>query len=213
MDKNAKWVVEKRIERTIEALKKNNMNGYHAEKKGDVVDIIKTLINKGDTVSVGGSMSLFECGVQEFLRNGDYNFLDRYAEGLTPDDIKDIYRKSFCADGYFTSTNAITEDGYLYNVDGRGNRVAAMIYGPDKVIVVAGANKIVKDVKEAIDRNERIAAPANSKRLDRKTPCKELGYCVECSSPERICSDYVLIKKQMDKNRIHVILVEESLGY
>ncbi|MCT4595192.1 MAG: lactate utilization protein [Anaeromicrobium sp.] len=213
MDKNAKWVVEKRIDRTIEALKKNNMNGYHARRKEDVVGIIRNLINKGDTVSVGGSVSLAECGVVEFLRNGDYNFLDRYKEGLTPAHIKDIYRKSFCADGYFTSTNAITEEGYLYNVDGRGNRVAAMIYGPDKVIVVAGVNKIVKDVKEAIGRNERIAAPANTKRLDRKTPCKELGYCVECSSPERICSDYVLIKKQMDKDRIHVILVEESLGY
>lgn len=213
MDNNVKFVVEKRVLRTIENLEKNNMKGYFLQNEEEAIKKIEEIIKEGDTVSVGGSMTLFETGVIEFLRNGKYNFLDRYQEGLTPDDIKTIYRKSFAADAYFTSSNALTEEGELYNVDGRGNRVAAMIYGPDKVIVVVGVNKIVRGLDEAIMRNREIAAPANAKRLSRKTPCSEVGYCMDCSSKDRICSDYVVIKKQMDTDRIHVIIVNKELGY
>lgn len=158
-------------------------------------------------------MTLFETGVIDLLRSEKYNFSDRYAQGLSKDDIKDIYRKSFSADAYFTSSNAITENGELYNVDGTGNRVAAMIYGPDKVIVVVGINKIVKDVDEAIERNKRMAAPANATRLNRKTPCANLGYCTDCNSPDRICNDYVLIRRQGIKGRINVIIVNKEFGY
>ncbi len=213
MDNNVKFVMEKRVLRTIDSLEKNNMKGYFVQNEEEVIKKIDEIINEGDTVSVGGSMTLFETGVIEFLRNGKYNFLDRYKEGLTPDDIKTIYRKSFAADAYFTSSNALTEEGELYNVDGRGNRVAAMIYGPEKVIVVVGVNKIVRDLDEAIMRNREIAAPANAKRLSRKTPCSEVGYCMDCSSKDRICSDYVVIKKQLDLDRIHVIIVNKELGY
>lgn len=213
MDNNVKFVIEKRALRTIENMEKNNMKGYFVQNEEEAVNKISEIIKDGDTVTVGGSMTLFETGVIDFLRNGKYNFLDRYKEGLTPEDIKDIYRKSFAADAYFTSSNAITEEGELYNVDGRGNRVAAMIYGPDKVIVVAGVNKIVKDLDEAIMRNREWAAPANAKRLNRKTPCAEVGYCMDCKSEERICSDYVVIKRQMVKDRIHVIIVNKDLGY
>lgn len=213
MDNNVKFVIEKRALRTIENMEKNNMQGYFVQNEEEAVNKISEIIKEGDTVTVGGSMTLFETGVMDFLRNGKYNFLDRYKEGLTPEDIKDIYRKSFAADAYFTSSNAITEEGELYNVDGRGNRVAAMIYGPDKVIVVAGVNKIVKDLDEAIMRNREWAAPANAKRLNRKTPCAEVGYCMDCKSEERICSDYVVIKRQMVKDRIHVIIVNKNLGY
>lgn len=213
MDKNMKWVIDQKVQRTMENLEKNNMEAYYVENEKEVLEKIKELITEGETVSVGGSMTLFETGVLDLLRNDKYNFLDRYKPGLTKEDIKDIYRKSFCADAYFTSSNAITEDGELYNVDGNGNRVAAMIYGPDKVIVIAGINKIVKDVDEAIERNKRIAAPANTKRLARKTPCAKLGYCVDCSSPDRICNDYVLIRKQGQKGRIKVIIVGTELGY
>ena len=157
-------------------------------------------------------MSLFETWVIEHLRSGRCEFLDRYKEGLTADEIKEIYRKSFFCDAYFTSTNAITEEGELYNVDGNGNRVAAMLYGPDKVIVIAGVNKIVKDINEAIYRVENLAAPANAKRLNRKTPCTVTGKCMNCNSPERICREYTVIRKPVP-NRIFVLLLNEEYGY
>ncbi len=213
MDKNVEIVLKKKVERTISNLEKNNMKGYFAQNENEVLQKIKYIISEGDTVSVGGSMSLFETGVIDMLREGNYNFLDRYKEGLSPEDIKDIYRKSFLADAYFASSNAITEEGELYNVDGRGNRVAAMIYGPDKVILVVGINKIVKDLDEAIERNKGIAAPANVQRLSMKTPCAKTGYCMDCNSEQRICNEYVLIKRQMQKDRIHVIIVNKNLGY
>lgn len=213
MDKNTAFVYEERVKRTIESLEKNNMNGYFVQDEKELIEKIKELAPEGTTVSVGGSMALFETNVIELLRSGRYNFLDRYKEGLTPEDIKDIFRKSFCADVYFTGSNAITEEGELYNVDGNGNRVAAMIYGPDKVIVVVGINKIVKDVEEAISRVREMSAPANAKRLNKSTPCTKVGYCMDCSSQDRICSDYVLIRKQMKMGRIHVIFVNRELGY
>lgn len=213
MDKNTDFVYEERVKRTIQNLEKNNIDGYFVQDEKELIDKIMEIAPEGSIVSVGGSMTLFETGVIDHLRSGRYNFLDRYKEGLSPEDIKDIYRKSFSADVYFASSNAITEDGELYNVDGTGNRVAAMIYGPDKVIIVAGINKIVKDVEEAISRNREMAAPANAKRLNRNTPCAKVGYCMDCSSQDRICTDYVLIRRQMKKGRIHVIFVNKELGY
>lgn len=213
MDKNVDFVIEQRVERTIKNLEKNHMHGYFVQNEEAAVKKIQELIREGDMVSVGGSMTLFEVGAMDLLRNGKYHFLDRYEEGLTADQIKDIYRKSFAADAYLTSSNALTEEGELYNVDGRGNRVAAMLYGPDKVIVVVGINKIVKNVGEAITRNREWSAPANAKRLSRSTPCATVGYCMDCNSKERICNEYTLIKKQMDPERMHVIIVNKALGY
>lgn len=213
MDVNVQWVNNKKIERTINALENNNMNGYLVGSKGELIAKINELVEENSLIGCGGSQTLFQTGVIDYLRSGKYEFLDRYIAGLTPDEIKDIYRKSFCADAYFTSTNAITENGEIYNVDGNGNRVAAMLYGPDKVIIVCGVNKIVKDVNEAIKRNELLAAPANAKRLDTKTPCKSTGYCMDCKSDDRICCEYTLIKKQRTKNRIHVIILNKSFGY
>ena len=138
------------------------MSGYLVNSKEELIEKVNELVSENSLVACGGSQSIFETGLINHLRSGRYEFIDRYIDGLTPEDIKEIYRKSFYADAYFTSTNAITENGELYNVDGNGNRVAAMLYGPDKVIVVAGVNKIVKDVNEAIKRNEQIAAPANA---------------------------------------------------
>lgn len=213
MDNNIKWVEEQRIKRTMENLQKNNMEAYFVEDNSALIEKISELVKEGDTISVGGSMTLFETGVIEFLRKGKFNFLDRYEEGLKSDDIKDIYRKTFSADAYFVSSNAVTENGELYNVDGNGNRVAAMIYGPDNVIVIVGVNKIVRDVQEAIARNKKYAAPANAKRLNRDTPCAKVGYCMDCSSSQRICNDYVLIRRQGQKGRIKVIIVGKELGY
>ncbi len=213
MDKNVNCVIYKRIERTIENLKINNMDAFYVKDDVQLIEKISGLMNEGDTVSVGGSRTLFETGVIEMLRDEEYNFLDRYKSGLTKEEIKEIYRKSFFADHYVTSTNALTEDGELYNVDGTGNRTAAMIYGPDNVIVVVGINKIVRNLDAAIARNRNLAAPANAKRLDRNTPCSSLGYCTDCSSSDRICNNYVLIRKQGQKGRIKVIIVGKEFGY
>lgn len=213
MDKYVAWVNEMKIQNTIKALENNNMKGYLAKNKDELINIINTLTNEGDTVSCGGSMTLFESNVIDYLRSGRFNFLDRYEGNLTKEDLKNLYRKTFTSDVFFTSTNAITENGELYNVDGNGNRVAAMLYGPDKVIVVVGVNKIVKDINEAVERNKSIAAPANAKRLDTNTPCKITGYCMDCRSLDRICCEYTVIKRQRTADRIHVIFLNESFGY
>ena len=213
MDKDLRWLKEKRIINTIEALKRNGMNGYLVNNNEELINKIKELTREGDTVACGGSMTLFETGVIDHLRSGRYNFLDRHAEGLSPEDIKNIFRGAFSADVFFASTNAVTETGELYNVDGTGNRVAAMLYGPDKVILVVGQNKIVKNLEEAIDRNKAICGPANCKRLNRATPCMKVGRCMDCASTDRICNEYTVIKKQRDKDRIHVIFLADELGY
>ena len=213
MDKNVMWLRECRINKVIKALEENNMNGYLVNSKEELISKIEELTNSGDIVACGGSMSLFEAGVIDHLRSGRYEFLDRHKEGLKPEDIKKIYRDAFSSDVYFTSTNAITEEGEIYNVDGNGNRVAAMLYGPDKVIIVAGYNKIVENLSEAIQRNRRIAAPANAKRLNKKTPCAKVGNFMDCKSSEKICREYTLIRSQSNSNRIHVIFLNEELGY
>ncbi len=213
MDEFATFVKSRAIERTLKGLEQNQMKGYYAPDLQSLFTILEQLVQKGDTVSVGGSMTLFETGVIDWLRNYSEHFLDRYAPHLTPSDITQMYRACFSADVYITSTQAVTEAGELYNVDGRGNRVAAMTFGPDRVIVICGTNKLVFDEQAAIQRNKRVAAPANAKRLNRKTPCATLGYCTDCSSPDRICATHVTMKRQVIKDRIHVVLVDGSYGY
>lgn len=213
VDKNAMFVLEERVNRTINALEKNNMSGYFVQDEKEAISKIKELVKEGNTVAVGGSMTLFEAGVIDLLRNGKYNFLDRYTQGLTPEQIKEVFRKSFFADAYFTGSNAITEKGELYNIDGTGNRVAAMLYGPDKVIVIVGVNKIVKDLDQAILRAKETAAPANNIRLNKTTPCTKVGYCMDCSNSDRICNEYTVIRRQGVPGRIHVIIVNKDLGY
>ena len=213
MDNYLNDVMKQKIERTIKGLEKNNMKGYYVEDINALHDLLKGLLEEGSTIGLGGSMTLFETKTLEFIREGNYDLLDRYAKGLDAGAIKKIYRESFFADTYLMSTNAITEAGELYNVDGRGNRVAALIYGPDQVIIIAGVNKIVEDLDEAIRRNESIAAPANTKRLGLNNPCKEVGYCVDCNSETRICNSYTVIKNSLEKDRIHVIFLNENFGY
>ena len=205
--------VRQRMERTADALKKNRMDAYLVKSRSEVVPLIRTLLHPNDTVAVGGSVSLDECGVLDLLRCGDYQFLDRYASGLSGEQIAEIYRKSFFADAFLCSTNAVTESGELYNVDGNGNRVAAMTFGPASVILVVGANKIVRDLAEAEQRVKEFAAPANCNRLACKTPCAVTGKCADCSGDGRICCTAVVHRQQRIPGRIKVILVEESLGY
>lgn len=213
MDKNVEWFVDNKVAKTIEALEKNNINGYYVKSKQELFNTIEKLVKKGDTIACGGSMTLFETGVIDYLRSDDFKFLDRYKEGITADELKTVYKGAFTSDVYFASSNAVTQDGFLYNVDGNGNRVAAILYGPEKVVLICGVNKIVKDIDEAIKRNREISAPINAKRLDRKTPCTKVGHCMDCKSPERICREYTLIKSQGNKERMHIIFINENLGY
>ena len=213
MDSNLKWVNEQKILRTIEALNKNNMNGYLVNTKEELIEKIKELVKENSTVACGGSMSLFETGIIDHLRSGRYNFLDRYKEGLSKEELTQLFKESFFADAYFASSNAVTEDGKLYNVDGNGNRVAAMLFGPEKVILVVGVNKIVKNIDEAVIRNKEISAPTNAKRLNKMTPCTKVGYCMDCKSNDKICREFTVISSQGNKDRIHVIFMNENIGY
>lgn len=206
-------LIDEKVKNTMENLEKNNMEAYYVEDEKELITKVSQLVKENETVAFGGSMTLFETGVIDYLRSGKFELLDRYKDGLNADEIKEIFRKSFFADSYFVSSNAITENGELYNVDGNGNRVAAMLFGPDKVIVIASVKKIVKDVDEAIKRNREISAPLNAKRLNKKTPCAKVGHCMDCSSQERLCNEYTLIKRQGKKGRIKVIFVNKEIGY
>ncbi len=214
------------IKKTLDAINKNNMQGFYAENAKEAKDIALSLIEKGATVSHGGSMTLKDIGLLDSLKNGDYVFLDR-SLAKTPEELKATYRSCFSADVYLSSSNAVTETGELYNIDGTGNRIAAITYGPDSVIIIVGKNKIVKNLSEAVDRVRRFAAPPNCKRLSKETYCHLKGYCQSadtdctltdnltagCKSPDRICRDYLITSIQAIKNRIKVIIVNEDLGY
>ena len=213
MDTNKKHIINKKIEKTLENLKRNNMQALYVDNKEQLADKIKELIEEGSTITCGGSMTLFETGIMEHLRSGRYHLYDRYKPELTPEQVREIFIEAFSSDAYICSSNAITEEGELYNVDGNSNRVAAMLYGPKNVIVVAGYNKIVKNLDEAVARVQSIAAPANAARLNCKTPCVEIGHCTSCKSKDRICSNYVVMAQQRDKDRIKVIIVGEEFGY
>lgn len=212
MDKNKYEIIRLKMEKCASALRKNNIYCECVENCEEALDVISTLISSGDTVTVGGSMTLFEAGVIDMLRESDCNFLDRYEKDAN---VQEIYEKAFTSDVYFMSSNAITENGELYNVDGNGNRISALAWGPKSVIVVAGYNKIVKDLDEAQKRVKQIAAPANALRLGCDTPCTKSGHCMNCSSDSRICATTLIVGKQIErhKNRIKVILIGEELGY
>lgn len=213
MDNNTDFIISKRIERTMAALKRNNISSTWVNSLSELYTYIDENLPEKAVVSVGGSRTLFETGVIDHLRTERYQFLDRYKEGLSPEAIRSLYLESFDADGYFASVNAITEDGLIYNVDGTGNRVASITYGPKKVFLVVGLNKLVHNLDDAIKRNELIAAPANAVRLSTKTPCQVTGKCEHCHSPERICCSYSVIGFQRNPNRIHVIFLNEAYGY
>ncbi len=222
MDNNVKSIITKRINKTGENLRKNNMEFYYAETRGDVPAIVESLIKDGDVITNGGTMTMKECGLSELLSSPKYSYLDR--SKMTPEEVADLYIKAFSADVYISSTNAVTEDGVLYNVDGNSNRIAAIAFGPKSVIIIAGYNKIVRNLEEAEIRVKNIAAPANCERLSCETYCKEKGECVSlsmadrqmsdgCGSDGRICCNYLISAQQRHKGRIKVILVGEELGY
>ncbi|MEE0929332.1 MAG: lactate utilization protein [Acutalibacteraceae bacterium] len=213
--------MDERIKKVTEALRANNMEVFFAESKEQIPEIVKGILKKGEVISCGGSVTLAECGVTELMRSGDYCFLDRSLPGLTREQINDIYVKTFGADAFITSANAVTEKGELVNVDGNANRVAAIAFGPKKVICIVGANKIVSSVEEGFKRVKTVAAPKNAVRLNTSTPCKTLGHCIYpdgdiatgCKSPDRLCAHYTVAAFQRNKDRIKVIITPDSLGY
>ena len=208
-----------RLDKTVAALKANRMDACWVKTKEEALEKVRALIPEGAVTACGGSMTLAECGIMDELRSGKYQFLDRAA--VQPEEIGALYRKMFSADVFLMSSNAVTETGELYNVDGNGNRVAALIFGPESVIVVAGANKLVPDIPAAVRRVKTMAAPPNTVRLHQETPCAKCGVCAGikgdlaagCKSPQRICCSYVVSGFQRIPNRVKVILVAENLGY
>lgn len=222
MDKNVCEIMKKRMEKTADALRKNNMEVYLADDCGEAVKIVKSLLKKGETISCGGSESLKESGILELMQSGDYDFLDR-SKAKNREETEEIYRKTFFADTFLTSANAVTENGEIYNVDGNSNRVAAIAYGPKSVIFVVGSNKIVSDLDEAVKRIKKISAPCNGIRLKTNTPCEKSGECISvsdtadmakgCYCEGRMCCNYMVSAYQRHKNRFKVILVNQELGY
>lgn len=213
MDKSLQAILYKRVERTLKSLEKNKFDARYAETSQDAVRMVAELLPQNALVSFGGSMTLKETSVMDTLHQLPIRLLDRNMPGLTPEQVKEIYRGAFSSDFYLCSTNAVTENGELYNIDGNSNRVAAMLYGPDRVIVVAGVNKIVVDLEEAEQRLKRVAAPANATRLSCATPCVQTGKCENCRTDSRICCNTVIMSQQRQPGRVTVILVGESLGY
>ncbi len=210
---NKKQYTILKIKRTIAALNNNGMVGYHIKSIEHLFEVLDSLVEDGSLVAHGGAMTLHELGVLDWLRTRNIDFLDRNKKGITDAKVGNIRRQGLLSDVYFTSSNAITETGHLFNVDGIGNRVAAMIYGPKRVIVIAGANKIVADDNAAIERARRVAIPLNNIRLNRGTPCIESGYCDDGCSDKCVASSFVFLKNQMMRNRIHVLILEGSYGY
>lgn len=212
------------IEETMKNLEANNMRPYFCETSQEALELVKSLLKSGDTVACGGSVTLKETGIDELLKSGEYNFLDRSREGITPEEIEAVFIGAFSADVYLMSTNALTRKGELYNVDGNSNRVAALLYGPKSVIIVCGYNKIVENLDEAVERVKKVAAPLNTKRLHTSSYCENAGECMSlnndnpfmcdgCKGSGRICCNYVVSAQQRKKDRIKVIIVGESLGY
>lgn len=212
MNDNLKKSIMLRLESVAEALNKNRMDAKVVENKEELIKEISKLISIDDKVFSGGSETLKETGIIDFLTDGGYDY---YYRGRCDDEGNpiDVLREAFFGDWYLTSSNAVTLDGKLYNVDGNANRVAALSFGPKNVIVVVGYNKIVKDIPEAVERVKALAAPPNCIRLDKKTGCASTGHCTDCHSPDRICCAYTVHAYQRAEGRIRVFLLPEVYGY
>ena len=200
------------IQKTKEALEANNIECIVVESKQEALEKALEMIPDGAEIGLGGSVTVEQIGLLEKLRTGKYTLYDQYEPGIEMDEDLKRRKKGMLAKYFVAGTNAITMDGQLVNVDGMGNRVCAQMFGPDKVILVAGTNKIVKDVHAAFDRLQEIA-PINAKRVGSMAPCAETEECIDCDSPARICNVYTIIRRMMFPGRLTLILVKEELGY
>lgn len=204
---------EKLGAKMVKALERHHFEAYYCATKEEANEKALSLIPEGSTVSWGGSETIRTMGLTKLVKEGPYEAWDRDA-APTAEEKTEIYRKTFGADVFLTSTNAISEDGVLVNIDGTGNRVAAMIYGPKKVIVVAGMNKVAKTAEDALTRARTVAAPINCQRFPSlKTGCNVTGACEDCLSEDSICAYFSEIRISRPAGRICVILVGEDLGY
>ncbi|MBQ6992554.1 MAG: lactate utilization protein [Clostridia bacterium] len=196
----------------IKNMEKRQIEGYYCPDSTSALKKALELIPKGSSIGWGGSMTLTEIGLMDAIQNGDYKIINRDI-AKTPEEQRKIYGEICCADYFLMSTNAITLDGELINIDGRGNRVSFLCYGPQNVLILTGINKIVTDIDAGLKRARDIAAPPNTVRLNRKTPCSITGKCENCYSPDCICSQFVVTRRSGVPNRIKVIIIGEELGY
>ena len=195
--------------KVIKGLNSRNMTGYYAKDKDEALKLALELIPEGSTVTMGGAMSAHEIGLVKVLKEGNYNFIDR-------DDYEDKREAAllaYDADVFLASANAMTEDGILVNIDGNSNRVSAIAHGPKKVVFIVGMNKVCPDVDSAIKRARNVAAPINAQRFGIVTPCTQTGSCMNCKSADTICCNFLITRYSRHTGRIHVILVDENLGF
>ena len=205
MDENMRKRNELLAQTVIKGLKSRNMSGYYAADKEEAVKLALELIPEGSSIAMGGCMSAQEIGLIQVLEDGNYNYIDRaLREGLLA---------AYDADIFLSSANAITNDGIMVNIDGNANRVSCIAQGPKKVVFIVGMNKVCSDLDEAMKRARNVAAPVNAQRFDIKTPCKETGKCFDCKSPDTICCQFLITRYSRHADRIHVILVNDTLGF
>jgi len=209
MNENIKKRNRLRAQKVLKGLASRNMTGYFAETKEDALALALSLIPKGSAVAMGGAMSSAEIGLTDALKNGEYNFIDR--DKAT--DKRAAMLAAYDADFFIAGSNAISEDGVLVNIDGNANRVSAIAQGPKKVLFIVGMNKVCPDADSAMKRARSVAAPVNAQRFGLSTPCASTGCCMDCKSPDTICCQFLITRYSRHKDRIHVILVNEDLGF
>jgi len=209
MDQNIVKRNELLAQTVIKGLQSRNMSGYYAASREEALKLALSLIPKGSSVTMGGAMSAQEIGLVEAVKGPDYNFIDRNAFS----DRRAALLAAYDADVFLTSANAMTEDGILVNIDGNANRVSCIANGPKKVVVIAGMNKVCKDIDHAMKRARNVAAPINAQRFGLNTPCAKTGSCMDCKSPDTICCQFLITRYSRHANRIHVILVNDNLGF
>ena len=196
-------------QKVIKGLESRNMTGYYAADKEEALKKALELIPEGSSIAMGGAMSAHEIGLVEAVKNGNYKFIDRDKA----EDKRAAMIESYDADIFLASTNAMTEDGVLINIDGNSNRVSMMAQGPKKVIFIVGMNKVCSDVDAAMKRARNVAAPINAQRFGLQTPCSKTGSCMNCKSPDTICCQILITRYSRHAGRIHVILVNDNLGF
>lgn len=201
------------IDLVIRNFKRNNIKATLFENKDRLIDYLKEQIPHNSIVGVGDSVTLETLGIYDLLREGTYLFLDKYNKELTKEEKRKIYIRNFDADFFISGANAISADGCIFNLDGNGSRVAPMLYGPRKVYVISGTNKIVADEKSAVERIKTIAAPLDNVRCNKSNPCVKIGHCVDCKSKQKICNYFTKIQGQFNDERIELLLIEGDYGY
>lgn len=207
------WAYEKKCQKAVESLKKNGFTAVYCTTRKEAVDYIVNQAKEAFTIGFGGSMTLVELNVAEVLKEMGKELLNHNAPNLSSEEKMAIRRRQLTCDLFLTSTNALTLTGNLVNIDGTGNRAASMFFGPRKIIIIAGRNKIVGSIEEGLNRIKMYAAPANARRLNLSTPCASTGFCADCNSPERICRITTILERKPLLTDIHVLVVNEDLGF